>query len=419
MNELRGINRRRALTALGAVPIAGLAPQGAEDGAAAPSDQPRELTPMEADMGALYPDTERLVVANRPSHSFLDSRFQSLEGWKRRGRELAWESFGYRPASVDLDPKVVDRQDLGEFVREKVLFSTTPQFRVAAYVHIPKNRTGRGPAIVDLHSHGGMFLFGKEKVIDFGRNHPAMTVYHKGNYGGRPTTTALVRRGYVVVTIDAFMFGERRLIMDEDLKYGWERSRYSVEDVKHLNARCASKEDTLAKSLTLAGIAWNGIVAWDDMRTVDYLLTRPEVDPKRIGCVGVSFGGYRTLFLAGLDERIAAACVVGFMSTIKPMARRHIDTHSWVHFVPSLHRYMDWPDVVGMMAPKPLMVQQCRQDGLFPLTGMRESLERIAAVYEKAGVKTHFDGRFYDGGHRFDVPMQEDAFDWFDRHLKA
>jgi hypothetical protein len=80
---------------------------------------------------------------------------------------------------------------------------------------------------------------------------------------------------------------------------------------------------------------------------------------------------------------------------------------------------MDWPDVVGMMAPKPLMVQQCRQDGLFPLTGMRESLERIAAIYEKAGVKNHFDGRFYDGGHRFDVPMQEDAFDWFDRHLKA
>ena len=97
---------------------------------------------------------------------------------------------------MDLDPKLVDRQDLGEFVREKVLFSTTPQFRVAAYVHIPKNRAGRGPAIVDLHSHGGMFLFGKEKVIDFGRNHPAMTEYHKGNYGGRPTTTALVRRGY-------------------------------------------------------------------------------------------------------------------------------------------------------------------------------------------------------------------------------
>src|SRR5512147_1393576 len=147
MNELRGINRRRALTALGAVPIAGLAPQtrAAEDGAAAPSDKPRELAPMEADMGTLYPDIERLVAANRPSHSFLDSRFQSLEDWKRRGRELAWESFGYRPATVDLNPKVVDRQDLGEFVREKVLFSTTPQFRVAAYVHIPKNRTGRGP----------------------------------------------------------------------------------------------------------------------------------------------------------------------------------------------------------------------------------------------------------------------------------
>lgn len=421
MNEPRDIGRRRALTALGAASITTIVPglRAAEEGTGAPPDQRRTLAPAQADMGSLYPDIERLVEANRPSHSFLDSRFRSLDEWKRRGRELACESFGYRPAKVDLKPEVIDRQDLGEFVREKVLFSTTPQFRIAAYVHIPKNRTAPGPAIVDLHSHGGMFLFGKEKVIDFGRNHPAMTEYHKVNYGGRPTTTALVRRGYMVVTIDAFMFGERRLIMDDDLKYGWERSRYSVEDVKHLNGRCRSKESTLAKSLTLAGIAWQGIVAWDDMRTVDYLLTRPEVDPKRIGCVGVSFGGYRTLFLAGLDERIAAACVVGFMSTIKPMARRHIDTHSWVHFVPSLHRYLDWPDVVGMMAPKPLMVQQCRQDGLFPVSGMKESLDHISAIYEKAGVKNRFDGRFYDGGHRFDVGMQEDAFDWFDRHLKA
>ena len=172
MDDHRGIDRRRALAALGAYPAASMA-QGtgaAPAGAAAPPDQPRELKPAGADMGALYRDVELLVAANRPSHSFLDSRFRSLDEWKRRGRELAWESFGYRPAAVPLNPEVVDRQDLGGFIREKVLFSTTPQMRIAAYVHIPKNRTRPGPAIVDLHSHGGMFLFGKEKVIDFGRN---------------------------------------------------------------------------------------------------------------------------------------------------------------------------------------------------------------------------------------------------------
>jgi dienelactone hydrolase len=246
-----------------------------------------------------------------------------------------------------------------------------------------------------------------------------MVEYHKVNYGARPTATALVRRGYVVITIDALPFGERRLIMDGDLKYGWERSKYSAADVEHLNQQCREKESTLVKSLTYAGMTWPGIVTWDDMRTVDYLVTRPEVDPARIGCVGVSFGGWRSLFLAGLDDRISAACVVGFMSTVRPMIRRHMDTHSFVHFVPSLHRALDLPDVVALRAPRPLLVQQCRQDGLFPLDGMEQAVAKIAAIYEKAGARSEFTSRFYDVPHRFDVPMQEDAFQWLDRRLKG
>ncbi|MBI4873763.1 MAG: acetylxylan esterase [Acidobacteria bacterium] len=404
------MNRRRALTRMGALAWAG------QEGP--PADGVRDLKPAAADSGSLFADLERLASRNRYTHSFLESRFRSVDAWRKAGRAVALEALGPRPEPVDPRPEVADRRDLGEFVREKVYFSTTPDFRVPAYVHIPKRRPRRAPAIVDLHSHGGMFLFGKEKVIDFGRNHPVMTGYHKVNYGGRPTATELVRRGYVVITIDAFPFGERRLVMDDDLKLGWERANYSAEDVKRLNDRCRGKESTLVKSLTYAGLTWPGITTWDDMRTVDYLITRPEVDPERIGCVGVSFGGYRSLLLAGLDERIRAASVVGFMSTVKPMIRRHIDTHSFVHFVPALHRYLDLPDVVALRAPKPLMVQQCRQDGLFPPAGMREAAGKIAAIYAKAGAREQFTARFYDVPHIFNVPMQEDAFEWFDKRLK-
>lgn len=100
------------------------------------------------------------------------------------------------------------------------------------------------------------------------------------------------------------------------------------------------------------------------------------------------------------------------------MLRRHIDTHSFSHFVPGLHQHLDLPDVVSMMAPKPLMVQQCREDGLFPTEGMRDSVDKIAAVYQRAGVKDRFTGRYYDGGHRFDVAMQNEAFAWLDHHLR-
>lgn len=397
---------------------AALPATAASPASAPPPDQPRPLTPSAADSGSAFPFIEQLAGAVPYPLSFLNGRFRSLDAWRDEARAAALSALGPAPAPVPPKAETVDRRDMGAYIREKVVFSTTPAFRVPAYVLIPKNVRTPAPAIVDLHSHGGMFIFGKEKILDLEPSHPAMFPYHKENYEGRPTATALVRRGYVVIAIDAFPFGERRIIMDDDLKYGYERSKYSLDDVRYLNGKCRSKESTLAKSLAYAGHTWPGITAWDDMRTVDYLITRPEVDPRRIGCLGVSFGGWRSLFLSGLDPRIAAGCVSGFMSTVRPMVRHHMDTHSFVHFVPTLHRFLDLPDLVSLRCPKPLLVQQCRRDGLFPLQGMEESVARISAIYKKAGAPDRFTPRFYDQPHILNVAMQDDAFDWFDRHLK-
>lgn len=384
---------------------------------APPPDGGRELAAAGSDTGTLFADLERLSPQGEFPSSFLSGRWRSVEEYRREGRRMLLAALAATPAPVAPNAEVLSREDLDGFTREKVIFSTRPEFRVPAYVHVPKGRRGRLPAIVDLHSHGGMFVFGKEKVIDFGDNHPAMSDYHRVNYAGRPTATALARRGYVVITIDAFAFGERRILMDEDRAAGWDRSKYTVQDVQRLNAKCRAKESTIVKTLAYAGMTWPGIVAWDDIRTVDYLASRPEVDPARIGCVGVSMGGYRSLLLAGLDERIAAAVVTGFMSTVRPMMRRHMDTHSFVHFIPGIHRELDLPDIVALRAPKPLLVQQCRRDGLFPLQGMEQSVEKLRRVYAKAGASTAFAGQFYDVPHIFNIEMQDAAFAWLDRQL--
>lgn len=409
-------SRRAFLATLGQTAALGLAASAATNAEAA--DAPRELSETGANLGTLYPDVLKLAEAGTYPLSFLNDGLRDLDEFKRAARAKLLDLLLYRPAPVEPKAEIVERSDQGDYIREKILFSTSPHFRVPAYVLVPKDRKEPGPAIVDLHSHGGMFLFGKEKVIDFGANHPAMTEYHQRNYEGRPTATALVKRGYVVITIDAFMFGERRVLLDADRKFGWDRDRYDMDAVKQLNQQCRSKEPTIVKGLTFAGLTWPGIVFWDDMRTVDYLASRPDVDPKRIGCLGISMGGYRTCFLAGLDERIAAACVVGFMSTVRPMIQAHLDTHSFVHFVPGLHHFLDLPDVASMMAPKPLMVQQCAQDALFPPAGMKDSLAKIAAIYEKAGVKDRFSGRFYDAPHMFSRAMQDEAFAFLDAQLK-
>lgn len=429
MNIEDSLGRRKFLTALGATAAAAAARGEAEvqapaagnaEGYGFPSDLPRVLQPTgNADLGTLFADVNQFAQANQYPDSFTGNHFRNLEEFKSAARHKVFDLLLYRPAKVDPNPKVVDRTDEGDYVREKIVFSTGPMFRVPAYVLIPKKLDRPAPAIVDLHSHGGMFLFGKEKVIDFGRNHPAMVEYHKRNYEGRPTATALVRRGYVVMSIDAFFFGERRLMLDTDLGHGWDRTKYSLDDVKKLNLVCRGKEGTLVQSLIFAGLTWPGIVFWDDIRTVDYISSRPEVDPKQIGCIGISMGGYRSAYLAGLDERIKAACVTGFMSSIRPMIRTHVDRHSWVHYLSGLHRFLDLPDVASMAAPRALMVQQCRQDRLFPPEGMQESVDKIAAVYKKAGISDQFAGKFYDAPHQFLRQMQEDAFAWFDRHLKA
>jgi dienelactone hydrolase len=407
---------RQWLALLGLIGACGLA--WALEKKGPPADAPRDLKPTGADLGSLYPDVEKFVAKGEFAYSFLGDRFSKFDEHKKASRERVFELLHYSPEKVPPRAEVLKRVDCGDYVRESIVFSTSAQSRVPAYVLIPKNVKKPAPAIIDLHSHGGMFLFGKEKVIDLGDNHPAMKAYHEQNYDGRPTATELVKRGYVVISIDALFFGERRVLLDADLKNGWDRSKYTLEQVTQLNQKCRAKENTLVKGLTFAGATWPGVVFWDDVRTVDYLLTRKEVDPKRIGCVGISMGGYRSMFLAALDDRVKAACVVGFMSTVRPMIKAHLDTHSNVHFLPGLHAYLDWPDVVALHAPKPLLVQQCSKDKLFPLAAMKESVEKIEAIYKKAGAKDQFSGRFYDEPHRFTKKMQDEAFDWFDKQLK-
>ncbi len=412
--------RREFTSALGLTALTAICGPGAADAADSgmlSADMPRQLRPTGADLGSLLADVERIADRNRPADSFLSGTYGSFDEFQERARQRIFDVILYRPEPVEPQPEVLERRDCGDHVREKIVFSTAPGVRVPAYVLIPKNLKQPAPAMVDLHSHGGMFMFGKEKVVDLGTNHPAMTQYHRENYDGRPTATALVRRGYVTITIDALMFGERRAVLDADIQSDWDRAKLSLAETQRLNTQCRAKEATLVKALTFAGATWPGIVFWDDIRTVDYLVTRPEVDPARIGCQGISMGGYRALFLAALDCRIKAGCVVGFMSTVRPMIHHHVDTHSWVHFLPALHRYLDWPDVASLTAPRSLLVLQCARDGLFPPVGMKDSVEKIAAVFERAGAKDKFTGRFYDEPHRYSRQMQDDAFAWFDRQL--
>src|SRR5207249_8457186 len=170
------------------------------------------------------------------------------------------------------------------------------------------------------------------------------TDFKKNYYGGKSIASELARQGYVVVVIDMFYWGERRMLLDDDPADWRERPRsITAERIAEFNRRASQSEQLVGRTIYSAGFTWSGVIFWDDIRTVDYLLTRPEVDPRRIGCVGLSVGGLRACHLAALDERIRAAVVVGWMASFPAQLQRHVkNTIGHTKVVPGLYRHLDY-----------------------------------------------------------------------------
>jgi dienelactone hydrolase len=211
-----------------------------------------------------------------------------------------------------------------------------------------------------------------------------------------------------------FYWGERRMILDDDPPAWKERpATISAQEIAAFNQRSSQNEQLLGRTLITAGLTWAGVMYWDDIRTVDYLLTRPEVDPNRIACVGLSVGGIRSAHLAALDDRIKAGVVVGWMCALLPLLKDHIvNSVGHTKMIPGLTRWMDLPDVAAMAIPAHLLVINGRQDGLFTVDGMEAAHRKLAAAYKKAGVPAHFRAHMYDTPHQFNQEMQAEAWEW-------
>jgi dienelactone hydrolase len=169
----------------------------------------------------------------------------------------------------------------------------------------------------------------------------------------------------------------------------------------------------VGRTIFSAGFTWAGVIFWDDIRTVDYLLTRPEVDPKRIGCVGLSVGGLRSCHLAALDDRIKAAVIVGWMASFSAQLKDHVrNSIGHTKLVPGLYRYLDYPDVATLAMPAALLIINGSKDRLFDLEGVRQSFDKIRACYKKAGIADKVRARFYHTPHEFNRDMQAEAWEW-------
>ena len=375
--------------------------------------------PPPADVGSLYPFVRSQAVAGEFPLSFLRKEFADVAAWKRQARGKLLDLLHYAPPPCDPRPETVERIDRGDYVQEKVYFNTTPDVRVPAFVLVPKKAPRPAPAIVALHDHGGFYLWGKEKLVAVDDEHPVLADFKRQYYGGKSVASELARAGYVVIVIDMFYWGERRMLLVDDAPDWRERPRsITPERIAEFNRRSGESEQLLGRTIYSAGFTWAGVMFWDDVRTVDYLIGRPEVDPRRIGCVGLSVGGVRSGHLAALDDRIKAAVVVGWMTSFPPQLKRRVrNTIGFTKLVPGLYRHLDYPDVVSLAMPAALLVINGSKDALFEPSGVRASFEKLAACYAKAGVPDRLRTRLYDTPHEFNAEMQAEAWGWLARHL--
>jgi dienelactone hydrolase len=352
-----------------------------------------------------------------PPLSFIHERFTDIDAWRAEVREYLRSLLLYAPEVGHLAPELVDYVEFPDYIQQKWYITSTPGERMPIMLLVPRGLSGSAPAIVALHDHGGMYYFGKKKLLAE-ENEPAiLTEYRQLYYGGTALANELVARGFVVAVIDSFYFGERRLVLPtpDDMQSQFLLvAEGSPQWIDLLNQISGSRESLVARALFWAGCTWPGILAWDDMRTVDFLLTRQEVDPTRIGAVGLSMGGMRAALLGAVDPRVKAVCVVGWMSTLADMLDEHVGKHAWCNFIPALTRVLDWPDVAALHAPDPLLVMQGSQDDLFPLAGFQRAAERLRNIYAKAGVPGNLDISTFDLPHCFSREMQDHAWAFFD-----
>ncbi|MGH7943689.1 MAG: dienelactone hydrolase family protein [Opitutaceae bacterium] len=379
---------------------------------------------------------EWIARENGPRLSFLDPSWRSLETWKQAARPVFRQHLSYDPTPLQLAADVMRREERDGFMLEVVNIHATPAYSIPARVLVPSKRQGKLPAVVALHCHSGRYTWGHEKIVSSPADSEYLLEFRSVAYG-RPWAEALVRRGYVVIVADAFYFGERRLRVEdlddidsipvaggarEAVAAARSQPPGSREWIGATNRVCGLYEHLTAKTIFAAGATWPGLHVWDDMRTVDYLATRAEVDPARIGCAGLSIGGLRAAHLIAADPRIKAASVTGWMTEFAHLLRNHASPHTWMAYIPGLYRSLDLPDAAALHAPGALLVQQCRRDPLYTASGMQAAVDKLTRIYAKAGIPERFRGTFYDEPpgfkpHNFRPHLQEETFAWLDKWL--
>lgn len=279
------------------------------------------------------------------------------------------------------------------FVKEHWTMQTEPGVVMPFYLLRPEHPNGA--AVVVPHGHGP----GKEGTVANAQN-PAVDAFKKYSLDGCFAHN-LARAGYLVACPDARGAGERRERGQQgDAPENWSSN---------------SHRELLQVAIGF-GQSVIGLMVWDLMRLMDFLVRQPDVDPERIGCAGMSGGGQQTLWLAALDTRIRAAVTSGYFYGMKE-SLVCLPANCACNFVPGMWTVMDMGDMGAMIAPRALFIESGEQDGLNGAPGMDNVYPQVEiarsayALYNEEEKLCH---SVHPGGH---VWVGDGVIEFFDRWL--
>jgi dienelactone hydrolase len=374
-------------------------------------------------IGPYGPWAASLTDGKLPSLSWRNAEFSDVNAWKQAARSKLTERMGI-PALGGLPTvQVKKKYDFDGLAIEEVSWQLPYGHPSEAIVLKPKGAKGKLPGILAFHDHGGNKYFGKQKIVKTSDAlHPMLTEHQQTYYSGLAWANEVAKRGYVVMVPDAFPFESRRVLLAEVPEYTrqglTDNDHSKPENIEAYNRWAGQHEHIMAKSLFSAGTSWPAVFLAEDQKALDILCAREDVDAAHVGCGGLSGGGMRTVFLAGLDDRIKCAVSVGFMTTWKDFVLHKSITHTWMIYVPRLPHELDFPEILGLRVPLASLVLNNSEDSLFTLSEMQRADKILTEVYQKAKASDRYKTSFYPGPHKFDADMQKEAFNWFDRFLK-
>lgn len=404
---------------------------GASVTAAAPifnadSINPLSMASEKSLIGAYGPWAVSLLPA-QPPLSFRNKKWSNIDAWRKEALEKTIELVS-APAKPGLPKVTVKKKYTYDGLEIEELSWQLPYGRPTEAVLLkPAGVTKPLPGILGLHDHAGMKYFGLRKIVKTSDDlHPILKEHQETDYGGRAWANEIAKQGHVVLVHDTYAFGSRRVYYEDTKGLNWgavstegksDADPEKSENIRTYNAWSSEHEHVMSKSLFSAGTTWPGVFLVEDQVALDILAARKEVDPNRLGCGGLSGGGLRTVYLAGLDPRIKCAVCVGFMTTWKDLILNKSLNHTWMTYTPLLPKYLDFPEILGLRAPLPTLVLNNNQDELYTLPEMKQADVILTEVFKKAGAPDKYKASFYDGPHKFDADMQKEAFEWFRKWL--